>query len=262
VTDQPPQIALRLAFVPGATPGKWARIWAERLPKPPLELVSTPAPDAASAVLAGGVDAALLRLPVDRDALHAIPLYEEVSVVVFPKDHVLAALDEVAPRDLADEVVLRPLDDPLEWGDDDGPLGVFDSGNGPTHALRRPAAQRPATTGDAIELVAAGVGVVIVPQSLARLHHRKDLAYRPMASAPTSTVALAWPRSDENTELMDQLIGIVRGRTINSSRGSQQNAAPARKPAPPKPVAAKKPAPRRNSAPGKKSGAPRGRKRR
>ena len=45
----------------------------------------------------------------------------------------------------------------------------------------------PATTAEAIELVAAGVGVLVVPQSLARLHHRRDLAYRPLTDAPQST---------------------------------------------------------------------------
>ena len=30
---------LRVAFVPGVTPDKWARIWAERMPRAPLELL-------------------------------------------------------------------------------------------------------------------------------------------------------------------------------------------------------------------------------
>jgi len=66
--------------------------------------------------------------------------------------------------------------------------------------------------------VAAGIGVVVVPQSLARLHHRRDVTYRPVVDAPQSQVALSW-LEDRTTDLVEELIGIVRGRTVNSSRG-------------------------------------------
>ena len=74
--------------------------------------------------------------------------------------------------------------------------------------------------GIAVGILATGFslgGFVIVPMSLARLHHRKDVAYRPLESGPTSTVALAWP-VDRTTALIDTFVGIVRGRTANSSR--------------------------------------------
>ena len=46
-------------------------------------------------------DAVLLRLPIDRTGLHAIPLYTETTVLVMPKDHYLAAADEpVEPSDV------------------------------------------------------------------------------------------------------------------------------------------------------------------
>ncbi|RSD10482.1 LysR substrate-binding domain-containing protein [Amycolatopsis eburnea] len=217
--------SFRLAYVPGATPAKWVRTWGERVPEVPLTLVPVAAADAAGLLRAREADAALLRSPIDRDGLHAIPLYTETTVVVVAKDHLIAAADEVSTVDLADEVVLHPLDDTLEWPSRPG----------------RPAVSRPETTADAIELVAAGVGVLVVPQSLARLHHRRDLTYRPVGDAPQSSVALSW-LEDETTDLMEQFIGIVRGRTVNSTRGRQQAPAPAerkrpvRKPAPPKPA--------------------------
>ncbi|MQS15651.1 LysR family transcriptional regulator [Streptomyces kaniharaensis] len=194
--------SFRLAYVPGVTPGKWARVWGERLPDVPLDLVAVPSTDGERSLREGDADAGLVRLPVDRDVLSAIPLYTETTVVVFPKDHWLAAADEVALADLADDVVFHPLDDTLGWTDLPG----------------RPAIERPATTADAIELVAANVGVLLVPQSLARLHHRRDLTYRPVADAPQSQVALSWPQ-EQTTDLVEEFIGIVRGRTVNSSRG-------------------------------------------
>ncbi|MBB4688354.1 LysR substrate-binding domain-containing protein [Amycolatopsis jiangsuensis] len=220
--ERPP--AFRLAYVPGATPAKWVRIWGEREPRVSLELVAVSAAEAADAVREDRADAALLRLPGDRDGLHAIPLYTETTVVVAPKDHLIAAADEVSGVDLADDVVLHPLDDPFDWPTPPGrPPGL-------------PARERPATTGDAIELVAAGVGLLVVPQSLARLHHRRDLTYRTLTDAPQSCVALSWPEG-ETSALVEQFIGIVRGRTVNSTRGQQEAKAkggtPARTPAKP-----------------------------
>lgn len=206
--------SFRLAYVPGVTPTKWVRIWNERLPRISLELISTPAAEAADVIRAGGAEAALLRLPIDRTGLSAIPLYTETTVVVAPLDHLVTAAEEVLAADLADDVVLRPLDDTLDWEQLPG----------------HPFAERPETTALAIELVAAGVGLLVVPQSLARLHHRKDLTYRPITDAPESQVALSWPEG-EPTDLMEQFIGIVRGRTVNSSRQPAATPKPKAKPA-------------------------------
>ncbi|OLE25042.1 MAG: LysR family transcriptional regulator [Catenulispora sp. 13_1_20CM_3_70_7] len=192
----------RLAYVPGVTPAKWVRTWTERLPDIPLELVAVEAGDAEELLRDGDADAALLRLPVDRTLLSAIPLYTETTVVVVPKDHDVSAVEEAELADLDEYIVLHPLDDSLEWETLPG----------------QPAIERPATTADAIELVAAGIGVLLVPQSLARLHHRKDLTYRPVSDAPQSGVALSWPEA-QTTDLVEEFIGIVRGRTVNSSRG-------------------------------------------
>ncbi|MGW3265371.1 LysR family substrate-binding domain-containing protein [Streptomyces sp. NPDC001056] len=194
--------SFRLAYVPGVTPAKWVKVWHERLPGIPLTLVQVPAAEAPDLLRAGEADAGLVRPPVDRDFFSAIPLYTETSVVVVPKDHVITAADEVTLADLADEVLFHPLDDVFDW---ERPPG-------------EPAFERPATTPDAIELVAANVGLLIVPQSLARLYHRRDLTYRPVTDAPRSDVALSWPQ-EATTDLVEEFIGIVRGRTVNSTRG-------------------------------------------
>ncbi|MEW2623710.1 LysR family substrate-binding domain-containing protein [Streptomyces sp. NPDC048106] len=194
--------SFRLAYVPGVTPAKWVKVWHERLPGIPLTLVQVPAAEAPELLRAGEADAGLVRLPVDRDFFSAIPLYTETSVVVVPKDHVITAADEVTLADLADEVLFHPLDDVFDWEQPPG----------------EPAFERPATTQDAIELVAANVGLLVVPQSLARLHHRRDLTYRPVTDAPQSGVALSWPQ-EATTDLVEDFIGIVRGRTVNSTRG-------------------------------------------
>ncbi|CAL9383731.1 hypothetical protein SUDANB176_01113 [Streptomyces sp. enrichment culture] len=217
-------------------PDKWVRIWNERLPDVPLTLAQAPAGAAQGLLLGGDADAGLVRLPVDRTVLSAIPLYTERTVVVVPKDHLVTAADEVVPEDLADDIVLHPLDDVLDWEARPG----------------RPALERPATTADAVELVAAGIGVLVVPLSLARLHHRKDLTHRPLVGAPESSVALAWPE-DATTDRVEDFIGIVRGRTVNSTRGRGQQPAP-EKPAREKPRRTDRDGARRQQAAGRPAG--------
>jgi len=201
------QSSLTLGYVPGGTPAKWARIWAERHPDLPLKLCPVAAADAAAEVRAGTVDVALIRLPADTSALAVIPLYEETTVAVVPSGHLLSAAAEVTFADLDGEPILLPLDDVVAWADAPG----------------APIEHRPETTRDAIELVAAGIGALIVPQSLARLYHRRDLTYRPIADAPTCSVALAFPEGPPSA-LVEEFTGIVRGRKPGSSRGPAQPA--------------------------------------
>ena len=202
--------SLILGYVPGGTPAKWIRIWAERHPDVRLNLRALSAAQAADEVRTGSVDVALLRLPTDTSALAVIPLYEETAVAVLPTDHLLGAADVLTSADLDGEPILLPLDDVVAWVD--APGAVIE--------------HRPETTSAAVELVAAGLGALIVPQSLARLYHRRDLTYRPIADAPRCAVALAF-RKGQQSPLIEDFVGIVRGRTPGSSRGQTQ-AAPKR----------------------------------
>lgn len=199
--------SLALGYVPGGTPAKWARIWAERHPDVPLQMRVVAAADVADEVRNGAVDVAVLRLPAETSGLAVIPLYEETTVAVVPTDHILTAADEITAADLDGEPTLLPRDDVLGWADAPG----------------APVDYRPETTGEAIELVAAGMGTLLVPQSLARLHHRKDLTYRPITDAPTCPVALA-VREGPQPVTVEEFIGIVRGRKPGSSRTQDQPA--------------------------------------
>lgn len=200
-------LCLTVGYVPGVTPAKWARTWAQRHPQVPLKLQAVAAADAADALRAETIDVALLRPLVDTSGLAVIPLYEEATVVVVPTDHLLSAVDAVTVADLDGEPILIPLDDVVAWAA--GPGVHVD--------------HRPETTRDATELVAAGIGALIVPQSLARLHHRKDLVYRPITDAPSCPVALAVPVGQQPA-LVEEFIGIVRGRKPSSSRGRAEPA--------------------------------------
>lgn len=208
---QPPAAApheeprvFRLGAIPGAMPGKWIERWRDRMPRVPLELIPIDVAGQRTALDADEVDAAIVRLPLsgDPDAVHVIRLYDEVPVVVASMDSSLLAVDELRPEDLAGEVLVTPTDDVL------GPIEL------PTEAQRFVA---PETTADAIAVVAAGVGIAVMPMSLARLHHRRDVDYRPLVDGPRSEVALAW-RRDRDSDDVQTFVGITRGRTARSSR--------------------------------------------
>jgi DNA-binding transcriptional LysR family regulator len=188
---------LRVGFVTGATPDKWARAWRERR-REPLQLVPVDEAEQVRGVRDGSLDMALVRLPVDTDGLHCVRLYDEVPVVVAGLEHVVGAVDEVELADLADEQLVRPhasgwtpAADQLDWP--------------------------PMSEKDAIETVAAGTGVVIVPMSVARLHHRKDVVTRPVVDLDPTTIALVWLR-DRDDDVTQAFVGVVRGRRVNSSR--------------------------------------------
>jgi Transcriptional regulator len=194
----------RIAFAPGVTTTKWTRIWGERHPEVPLEVFPTDAGAQLAAVRDGSADVAFVRLPIDDEDLSVIPLYREVAVVVVPKDHAIAAVDSVTLAELEGE-----------------------TRQSATGALK-----------DAVELVAAGVGVLVVPQSLARLHARKDVTYRPVTDAAETQIALVWPNA-QTSERVEEFVGIVRGRTAHSSRTAPtppKAKKPAKKPTPKKPV--------------------------
>ncbi|HVL60729.1 MAG TPA: LysR family substrate-binding domain-containing protein [Microbacterium sp.] len=191
-----------LGAIPGATPGGWIDAWKERVPQTELELRPIAVSNQRSALLGEGLDAAIVRLPIDRDQLSVIALYDETAVVVTSVDSHLTAAEELGLEDLAGEILIVPQDDVL---------GLHVPGAIPASFAA------PEDTEQAIATVAAGVGIVIVPMSLARLHRRKDAAYRPLRGVPESSVALAWP-SERTTPAVEAFVGIVRGRTANSSR--------------------------------------------
>ena len=256
---------LRISYVPAIMPGKWFNRWHERygdrvqlaevpvreargldslhqdlcLIDPALnsaEETASEAPAEVSAEATEHTPIARKAVPenpfahmsivrpdrepasADGEKYHSIRLYEELPVVILPVDHVLTVLDEVPVEELAEEFLLQPASDipayeevSRAWRESAGrivPEGLTDK--------------------ETIELVAAGVGLYIVPMSIARFYHRKDLTYRPVAGLDLYPVHLVWPRapkgeprSEELEALLQDFIGIVRGRTATSERGSE-----------------------------------------
>jgi DNA-binding transcriptional LysR family regulator len=192
VTDDPP--VLRIAFVPGVTLRKWTRAWQERHPQIPLEVLPAEQGEVVADVLGGGLDLAFVRLPIDRESLSVVRLYGEVPMVVVPRDSDLAARDSLSAAEVAEIAGLV--------------------GSPPAGGVR-----------DAVALVAAGVGAVALPHSLARLHARKDVVAIPITDAPETEIAVIW-LADAPTPEIEEFVGIVRGRTAASSRNPSAPADP------------------------------------
>jgi DNA-binding transcriptional LysR family regulator len=190
--------ALRVAFVTGTTPDKWARAWRDQR-RGRLELVPVTEDEQEPSLRRGEVDLAIVRLPVDTTDLHCVRLYDELPVAVGGRDHLISAASEVTLDDLVDEQLVRPhasgwrpTVDQLDWP--------------------------PMTEQEAIEAVAAGTGIVLVPMSVARLYRRKDVVHRVVTDLAPSTVALVWLR-DRDDDTTQAFVGVVKGRTANTSRG-------------------------------------------
>lgn len=162
--------------------------------------------------MAGDLDAAFLRLPLISDSLRRIPLWTEEAVVALSRESELTLLEEITAADLDPETAIVAEDDVLAWADLPGqPF----------------AGRRPETTSAALDLVAHEAGFAVLPKAIARALHRRDVALRDFPEAPGSQVGLAWrPHPDGATpEVVETFIGIVRGRTPNSTRNAQSTTA-------------------------------------
>ena len=203
---------LRVAFVPGVMPDRWAARWRQSHPIP-LELVPTVLADQFDVLDSGRAEMCFLRLPVDRDDLHLVRLYEEEVCVVAGTEHPISAFTELSVAELAGEHLLVAPDSVTGWTAD---VTVVDAPD--------------LTTARAVETVATGTGVVVLPRSVARLHHRKDAVVRPVVDLGPAPVALAWLRTaDPDRESVRQdFVGVVRGRTARSSRTTTPTTGPAR----------------------------------
>lgn len=175
---------LRISIVPGVTPGKWLRTWEQRRPQDRVAVTLVEERQQLDLLRAGEVELAFVRLPVDGAELHLIPLYSEVPVAVLPRGHVAAELDTITTTDVADSLLEAPE----------------------------------LTAKQAVEVVAGGAGVVVVPMSVARLYHRKDVSAVAVTDLPETQVGVAWRQAFDDPRI-EEFVGVVRGRTSRSSRG-------------------------------------------
>lgn len=152
-------------------------------------------PDQVDALLAGSIDLALLRPPVDEPGLELRPLRRDRLIVAVPDGHRLAERRRVRVADLRDEdLVMHPS-----------------RGRSVMHelvvSLCRDAGFRPrirhevAETSTLVTFVAAGLGVAIVPEPVSTLGV-VGVTYRPLSPADARVqLAVALRAGDESPHL-------------------------------------------------------------
>lgn len=200
-----PPSGLHIGYPPGLAPDKWLRRMAERFPSTSVETTLLDVAEAQLAraphLLASGFDVVFVREPADapRSAppgLARIPLHDEAQAVLVPKDHEASLFPSLTSAALEGE----------RWVDAVDPL-TASSADVAAH----------------VELVAANVGLGRLPLPLARAHSRRDVVVVPLEEPAVTRLGIAWLPERGEEEALAGFVGIVRGRTANTSRGSEAN---------------------------------------
>ncbi|SMH45632.1 LysR substrate binding domain-containing protein [Rathayibacter oskolensis] len=200
---------LAVSLVPGVTPTKWTRVWGQRRPELPLRITVIDEREQESVLRDGRALLAFVRGEIASDAVSSIHLYDEQPVAVLWREHPLADAEGVEVADLAEEHLLQDPAEVPEWAA--LAVEIADGSRRPLPVLR--------DLDDAVEQVAAGVGVLILPQSVARVHSRKDVTAVPVSGVAPTSVRLAW-LTEEKSDDIEDFIGVVRGRSANTTRGT------------------------------------------
>jgi DNA-binding transcriptional LysR family regulator len=124
-------------------------------------------------------------------------LAREETVLALAATHPLAQRDVIAPDDIRDETV---LDAPPEWRRS---LNASRIG-----ALGR-RVQVVRTIDEAAEHVMSGLGVALVPPSVAAAHLPAAIVTRPLLGAPKSEFVAVWRQEDKNLSCLRSLIRCV-----------------------------------------------------
>jgi DNA-binding transcriptional LysR family regulator len=134
----------------------------------------------------GRADVSFVRLPVDQRGLKMLALFSEPRVAVLPIDHRLAGKESFLISDLADEHLLQDPDAVPEWRD----IALEMQASG---SRRPPPVMR--TVEEKLEHVAAGHGIVVLPESTATFYRRPDVTHARISDIGLNQVSLAWDAS-------------------------------------------------------------------
>jgi LysR family transcriptional regulator, hydrogen peroxide-inducible genes activator len=155
-------------------------------------------------LVSGELDLGILALPVDDDGLEIRALFDEPFSVALPSQHALAAKKSLTVADLKGETLLL-----LEDGHclRDQALEVCSRVD-----VREPQDFRATSLETLRQMVAAGLGVTLLPEMAARSPYGdpRSLTMRPFARpVPTRRVGAAWRKSSTRTQAIDAVCRII-----------------------------------------------------
>ncbi|MGU3420209.1 LysR family transcriptional regulator [Methylobacterium sp. D54C] len=173
------------------------------LPDVTLALREMVSKDQIEELLAGRIDAALVRPPVTHPDLIAVRALAEPLVVALPAGNPLALRDGLTPADLGREPLIGYAPNEARYFHD-LVLGLVAEAE-----IRPPIVQQLTQIHSILALVRAALGIALVPAAAERLRF-EGVVFRPLAlPAPRPVeLLLAW-RRDADDPLIAQLVSIV-----------------------------------------------------
>lgn len=192
-------------------------------PDAPLELVQLDEPYVADPSDLAAYDMVLERVrPGARPHLttglakrHAVRLYGEAVALIIAADHELASTPTIDRETLALVTLLEHLEHAAEW---------------PAAEAWADESWRPQHTKQLLELVATGVSGALMPFPLARqMVRRGEHAVVTVADPdplPETEIWASWAIERDAADVQE-LLGVLRGRTARSSRNQSQSASSA-----------------------------------
>ncbi|KAM9863053.1 LysR substrate-binding domain-containing protein [Leucobacter sp. BZR 635] len=201
-----------LGFTRGVAPSKWGKRWRAVSPQP-LSIVPFPRPYGRPGN-ASDFDMLLERtapgqVPVGTEdhatrTHHALRLYDEALAIVLPKGHELTGVETISLAELADVRILDHPNHSPAW---------------PAPEPWADPAWMPANITAALDVVATGLGGILMPAPLARhiTDKHQHLTIRISDPVVGGTVWASWPVERDAPD-MQHLAGVMRGRTARSSR--------------------------------------------
>jgi DNA-binding transcriptional LysR family regulator len=193
--------SIAVGFVPSASnsvlPSLLRRFW-EAHPDVAVTLREMAPGDLIDGLHAGNLDISFLYLPFSDPLLDHLVIVREPFVAVLPFDHPLARETTVDVADLRDEPFVTPADH-----------GMMPGLHAKVTAICHAAGFVPRAVQDdvwlvqtIVALVAAGVGVALVPSS-SQAQARAGVVYRPLRPRSTHEAELAavWRRTDQSPAL-------------------------------------------------------------
>lgn len=198
---------LTIGFVPSAMNGCLPELLRDfRGRYPDVELVLREmAPDPLlRAVRDGRLDTGILYRPVTDPALAQRPLYRENLLVAMPEHHPAAASHEIALADLRDEPFILP-----EQHDVPGIHAAITATFTSAGVAPRTAQRGVWLMQTVLGLVAAGIGLALVPSSVAAVR-RVGVALRPLrGSRPLLETVAVWQNEPVGGRVRGPLAGLV-----------------------------------------------------
>jgi DNA-binding transcriptional LysR family regulator len=181
------------------------RVFRERHRQVHLTLQELPANEQTLALRAGRIHVSFLRPPIDETDLTVRIIAREPWMVALPTSHPLAGKTRVSVKALAGEPFLL-FSRELAPGLYDQLIAVCQS------AGFSPRIVQEAQMHTIVSLVAAGIGVSLVPATLENLS-RRGLVYKKLAgTTPKLDLAVAW-RRDDRSPLLAAFLSVVREMT-------------------------------------------------